>query len=73
MKIKRRKGLGGRTVLAVNVEEQQTGKLPSPQAYSTSAGIIGDVTYTERNLMGTGQFLQVQLSRKRLGAESLRR
>jgi outer membrane protein insertion porin family len=60
-----------RTVLTVNVEEQQTGELSFAAGYSTANGIIGDVTYTERNLMGTGQYLQVQLSGSVSGTEGL--
>ena len=30
--------------------------------YSTSQGVIGEISYTERNLMGTGQSLEVKLS-----------
>ncbi len=60
-----------RTVLAVAVEEQQTGQLSFAVGYSTAAGIIGDVTYTERNLMGTGQYLQVQLNGSVSGTEGL--
>ncbi len=60
-----------RTVLNVAVQEQQTGELSFAAGYSTSAGIIGDVTYTERNLMGTGQYLQVKLEGALSGTEGL--
>jgi len=72
VKIEKEKGSRpDRTVLSVNVEEQQTGELSFAAGYSTANGIIGDVTYTERNLMGTGQYLQVQLSGSVSGTEGL--
>jgi outer membrane protein insertion porin family len=50
-----------RVVLTVAVEEQSTGELSFSAGYSTNEGIIGEISYTERNLMGTGQYLQVKL------------
>ncbi len=51
-----------RVVLTVNVEEQSTGELSFAAGYSTAEGVIGEVTYTERNLLGTGQYLQVKVT-----------
>ncbi len=51
-----------RVNLTVAVQEEQTGQLSFSGGYSTSQGVIGDVSYTERNLMGTGQYLEVKLS-----------
>jgi outer membrane protein insertion porin family len=51
-----------RVNLTVTVAEEQTGQLSFSAGYSTTEGIIGDVTYTERNLMGTGQYLEVKLA-----------
>ncbi len=51
-----------RVNLTVAIEEDQTGQLSFSAGYSTSQGVIGDVSYTERNLMGTGQYLEVKLS-----------
>ncbi len=42
--------------------EQSTGELSFGAGYSTAEGVIGDVSITERNLMGNGQFLRLQLS-----------
>jgi outer membrane protein insertion porin family len=53
---------GDRVVLNVAVEEQSTGELSFSAGYSSAEGVIGDVTYSERNFMGTGQFVQVKLS-----------
>ncbi len=72
VKIAKEKGsTPDRTVLNVALEEQQTGELSFAVGYSTAAGIIGDVTYTERNLMGTGQYLQVKLEGSVSGTEGL--
>jgi outer membrane protein insertion porin family len=51
-----------RVILTIAVEEQSTGELSFAVGYSTAEGVIGEISYTERNLMGTGQFLQVKLS-----------
>ncbi len=51
-----------RVVLNVNVVEQSTGEFSFGAGYSTSEGVIGDVSITERNLMGNGQFLRLKLS-----------
>jgi len=53
---------GDRVALNINVEEQSTGELSFSAGYSTAEGVIGDVSYTERNFMGTGQMVQVKLS-----------
>ena len=51
-----------RVVLDVELVEQSTGELSFGAGYSTSEGVIGDVSITERNLLGNGQFLRLQLS-----------
>jgi outer membrane protein insertion porin family len=43
----------------VNVEEKSTGELTIGGGYSTSDGVLSDISVTERNLMGSGQFLKV--------------
>ena len=48
--------------LTVAVQEDKTGQLAFNAGYSTSQGVIGEVSYSERNLMGTGQSLEVKLS-----------
>lgn len=53
---------GDRVVLNINVTEQSTGELSFSAGYSSAEGVIGDITYSERNFMGTGQFVQVKLS-----------
>jgi outer membrane protein insertion porin family len=39
-----------------------TGELSFGAGYSTSEGVIGDVSITERNLFGNGQFLRLKLA-----------
>jgi outer membrane protein insertion porin family len=61
--VKRRPGSAqDRVALDVEVIEQSTGELSFGAGYSTAEGVIGDVSITERNLMGNGQFLRLQLS-----------
>ncbi len=52
----------GRVNLLIAVQEGQTGELAFSAGYSTTQGVIGEVSYTERNLMGTGQYLEVKLA-----------
>ena len=51
-----------RVVLTVTVVEKNTGELGFGAGYSTSEGVIGDVSITERNLLGNGQFLRLKFS-----------
>jgi outer membrane protein insertion porin family len=72
VEIKRRPGSApDRVVLDVELVEQSTGELSFGVGYSTSEGVIGDVSITERNLLGKGQFLRLRLagSAERLQAE----
>lgn len=61
--IKRRPGsTPDRVVLDVDLVEQSTGELSFGAGYSTSEGVIGDVSISERNLLGNGQFLRLRLA-----------
>jgi len=63
VEIKRRAGSAqDRVVLDVELLEQSTGELSFGAGYSTSEGVIGDVSITERNLLGKGQFLRLRLA-----------
>jgi outer membrane protein insertion porin family len=63
VEIKRRPGSAqDRVVLDVEVVEQPTGELSFGAGYSTSEGVIGDVSLTERNLLGNGQFFRLGAS-----------
>ena len=42
--------------------EQPTGELSFGAGYSTSEGVIGDISITERNLMGKGQYVRLGFS-----------
>jgi outer membrane protein insertion porin family len=61
--IKRRPGSSqDRVILDVDLVEQSTGELSFGAGYSTSEGVIGDVSISERNLLGNGQFLRLRLA-----------
>ncbi|MGE0849089.1 MAG: outer membrane protein assembly factor BamA [Hyphomicrobiaceae bacterium] len=63
VEIKRRPGSApDRMILDVEVVEQSTGELSFGAGYSTSEGVIGDITISERNLMGRGQYLRLRLA-----------
>ena len=63
VEIKRRPGSApDRIILDVEVVEQSTGELSFGAGYSTSEGVIGDITISERNLLGRGQFLRLRLA-----------
>jgi outer membrane protein insertion porin family len=63
VEVKRRPGSAqDRVTLDVEVVEQSTGELSFGAGYSTSEGVIGDVSITERNLLGNGQFLRLKLA-----------
>lgn len=48
-----------RVVVIVTVQEQSTGALSFGAGYSTSEGIIGDISITEKNFLGRGQFVRI--------------
>jgi outer membrane protein insertion porin family len=61
--VKRRPGSSqDRVVLDVDLVEQSTGELSFGAGYSTAEGVIGDVSISERNLLGNGQFLRLRLA-----------
>ena len=51
-----------RVIITLTVTEQSTGELSFGGGYSSSEGVIGDITLKERNLLGNGQFVQLKLS-----------
>jgi outer membrane protein insertion porin family len=62
VEVKRRPGSSpDRIVLDVEVVEQPTGELSFGAGYSTNEGVIGDVSLTERNLFGNGQFVRLKV------------
>jgi outer membrane protein insertion porin family len=50
-----------RVVVLVNVEEQSTGEVSFGIGYSTSDGVIGDVSITEKNFLGRGQYVRAMI------------
>ncbi|MGZ8410220.1 MAG: outer membrane protein assembly factor BamA [Hyphomicrobium sp.] len=50
-----------RAVINVNVEEKSTGSISIGAGYSTTSGVIGDITLRERNLLGRGQDLRARV------------
>jgi outer membrane protein insertion porin family len=50
-----------RIILDCEVEEQSTGEFSVAGGYSTSDGIIGEVSVGERNLLGRGQAVKVSV------------
>lgn len=51
-----------KTVLNVGVEETTTGELQFGIGYSSQEGVVGDISISERNLLGRGQFLRLRAS-----------
>jgi outer membrane protein insertion porin family len=51
-----------RAVVTVNVEEQLTGSISFGLGYSSSDGPIGDITISERNFLGRGQFVSARVN-----------
>jgi outer membrane protein insertion porin family len=51
-----------KTNLEVQVVEQSTGEISFGAGYSTTAGIVGDISIKERNLLGKGQEIRLGLS-----------
>ncbi len=50
-----------KAVVNVNVKEKSTGSLSIGAGFSTTSGLIGDVTLRERNLLGQGQDLRLRV------------
>ncbi len=46
----------------VDVEEQSTGELTFGAGFSSTDGALGDISITERNLLGKGQFLKLNFT-----------
>ena len=53
-------------MLNVEVEEQSTGEFSISAGFSSAQSIVGAVSLTEKNLLGRGQFLRLQVSISRL-------
>lgn len=62
VEIEERRTLPDRTVVEVRVEEQATGELAFALGYSNSDAYQFDISVTQRNLRGRGQFLRFRIS-----------
>ncbi|MGH6812552.1 MAG: outer membrane protein assembly factor BamA [Methylocella sp.] len=51
-----------RVIVVVDVEDQPTGSLSLSGGYSTTEGFIADVSVTETNFMGRGQYVRLAVS-----------
>ncbi len=51
-----------RVIINVDVEDQATGNFALAAGYSTSDGVLGEFSVTEKNLLGRGQFAKVSLT-----------
>ncbi len=51
-----------KVVINVTVEEKSTGEVALGVGYSTIDAVVGDISITERNLMGRGQYLRLSTS-----------
>ncbi len=51
-----------RTIVTVDVEEQSTGDITLGAGFSTSSGLLSDLSIRERNLLGRGQDLRLGLT-----------
>jgi len=60
-----------KVVISIEVEEDDTANVGFGVGYSQNEGIVGDVSYEERNLMGNGQWVKIKLAGglKRLDAD----
>ncbi len=54
-------------VLNINVVEKSTGEYGATAGYSTSDGILGEISLTERNFLGRGQFLRAAIGASQSG------
>ena len=51
-----------RTTVNVAVRERSTGEISFGAGYSSTSGILGDISLRERNLLGSGQDLKLRLA-----------
>lgn len=56
-----------KVVLNINVAETSTGEYGASAGYSTSDGILGEVSLTERNFLGRGQYLRAAIGATQSG------
>jgi outer membrane protein insertion porin family len=52
-----------RVIVNVDLEEQSTGEIGFGAGYSTTDGVLGDVSIGERNFLGRGQYVRASVQR----------
>ena len=56
-----------KVIINVSVTEQSTGDYGLTAGYSTTDGVLGEVSLTERNFLGRGQYLRVAVGASQVG------
>ena len=56
-----------KVVININVEEQSTGDYGLTAGYDSSAGLLGEVSVTERNFLGKGQYVRLSVGASQSG------
>src|SRR5690606_20034260 len=56
-----------KAVLNINVTETSTGEYGATAGYSTTDGILGEISLTERNFLGRGQYLRAAIGATQSG------
>jgi len=56
-----------KVVININVEEQSTGDYGLTAGYDSQSGILGEVSVTERNFLGRGQYVRVAVGASEAG------
>jgi len=56
-----------KVVININVEEQSTGDYGLTAGYDSSAGLLGEVSVTERNFLGRGQYVRLAVGASESG------
>jgi outer membrane protein insertion porin family len=56
-----------KVVLNINVTETSTGEYGATAGYSTTDGILGEISLTERNFLGRGQYLRAAVGATQAG------
>src|SRR5690606_30838895 len=50
-----------KVVININVVEQSTGEYGITAGYSTNDGLLGEISVTERNFLGRGQYVRAAI------------
>ena len=51
-----------RVIVTVQVEDQPTGSVSVSGGYSTTAGFLAEIAFTETNFLGRGQYVKLSVS-----------